>query len=69
MFGLGLGEIIVIAIALVVFVRPKDLPRLAGRLGRAYAQLRGQLSEFRETLERQDTNPHDGADTTTKGDA
>ena len=68
MFGLGLGEIIVIVIALVVFVRPKDLPRLARRLGRAYGQLRAQLSDFRETLERQDTNRDHGADTTTKGD-
>lgn len=38
MFGIGASELLVILCVAVVFVRPKDLPKLMRRLGRLYAR-------------------------------
>ncbi len=43
MFGLGFIEILVIFLAVIVFVNPKDLPAFFRKIGRVY----GQIKDFR----------------------
>jgi Sec-independent protein translocase protein TatA len=40
MFGLGFVEILIILLVAIVFINPKDLPKLFRRLGRLVQQLR-----------------------------
>jgi sec-independent protein translocase protein TatB len=40
MFGLGFIEILIIFVAVIVFVNPKDLPKFFRTLGRLYQQIR-----------------------------
>jgi Sec-independent protein translocase protein TatA len=39
-FGLGFVEILIIFLALIIFINPKDLPKVFRRLGRLVQQLR-----------------------------
>jgi Sec-independent protein translocase protein TatA len=39
-FGLGFVEILIIFLALIIFINPKDLPKVFRRLGRVVQQLR-----------------------------
>ncbi len=39
MFGIGVGELLVIAIAAVVLIDPKDLPAFVRKVGRAWGEL------------------------------
>lgn len=48
MFGLGLGEILIILIVAVIFVNPEDLPKFFRRLG----GLVQQLSDVKESSAR-----------------
>lgn len=41
MFGLGIWEIVLLCIALLVFVRPEELPKVMGKLGRWYGRVAG----------------------------
>jgi len=40
MFGLGFFEILIIFLVVIVFINPKDLPKVFRRLGRLVRQLR-----------------------------
>ena len=40
MFGLGFVEILVIFLVAIIFINPKDLPKVFRRLGRLVRQLR-----------------------------
>lgn len=40
MFGLGLWEVFAILLVAIVFINPKDLPKIARTLGRWYSRLR-----------------------------
>ena len=40
MFGLGFIEILIIFLAVIVFVNPKDLPKFFHKIGRLYQQIR-----------------------------
>jgi Tat protein translocase TatB subunit len=40
MFGLGFVEILIILLVAIVFINPKDLPKLFRRIGRLVQQLR-----------------------------
>lgn len=55
MFGLGGAELIVVVLLAVLFIGPKDLPRVARQLGRFFGQLKGATEEFKSTLEREIT--------------
>lgn len=50
MFGLGFWEIAIIAVAVVIFVQPKDLPGLFFRIGRLYGQLQAFNRSVRSTM-------------------
>ena len=47
MFGLGAGELIVIAVVIVVCTRPRDFPRILRRLGRIFGRLQGSCDPGR----------------------
>lgn len=49
MFGIGLSELLVILCVIIIFVRPRDLPKLFRRLGRMYAQLRSFYDQIAAT--------------------
>jgi sec-independent protein translocase protein TatB len=50
-FGIGWSELLVIALAILVFLGPKDLPRLFNRLGRLMRELQTASRELRNQLE------------------
>ena len=61
MFGLGLWEIATIALVIVVFVKPSELPRAARTVGRVVrriqtvsAQARAEMRQLGAALERTD---------------
>jgi len=39
MFGLGLWEIVVIVVAVIIFIRPRDLPTFLRNLGKMYRRI------------------------------
>ncbi len=66
MFGIGLTEIVVIAVVALIFLRPKDLPRLFRTMGKAYRRITAEVGEFKEMLDaagaepREDTKMEEG---------
>ena len=50
MFGLGLGEIIVITILALVFVGPKRLPEAGRKIGQLYRQFREAADTVKGTV-------------------
>ena len=54
MFGLGAGELILIAVVALLFVGPDKLPQAAKTIGRGIRGLRQQTSDLTRTIE-QDT--------------
>lgn len=73
MFGLGLWEIGIIALVIVLFVKPSELPRAARRVGRvvrkvqtASARAKAEMRQLGAALEQADqersgATPPDGA--------
>ncbi|AZN72196.1 twin-arginine translocase subunit TatB [Georhizobium profundi] len=51
MLDLGWGEILVIAIVLILVVGPKDLPRVLRTFGRTMTKLRSMAGEFRSQFD------------------
>ena len=49
MFGLGGGEILLIAVFALLFVGPKKLPELARGLGRSLKEFQRAKDEFADT--------------------
>jgi len=45
--SLGIGEILLIIIAVVLFVQPKDFPKLLNTFGNVYAEIQRQLAKFK----------------------
>lgn len=53
MFAIGWTEMLVIAVALVVAVKPEQMPEVARTLGRAYGKLQRLIYESRRILEKE----------------
>jgi len=51
MFGIGMPELILIAVVALIVLGPKKLPDLAKSLGRAVRKFRKATSELKETLQ------------------
>jgi sec-independent protein translocase protein TatB len=51
MFGIGMPELILIAVVALIVLGPKKLPDLAKSLGRALREFRKATSELKETLQ------------------
>jgi sec-independent protein translocase protein TatA len=48
MFGLGMGELVLIGLVLFIFIGPKKIPELAKGLGEGIGTLKKALVEHRE---------------------
>ena len=46
MFGIGFGEILVILLIAIVFIRPEDLPKFLRSAGRLYGQIKRMYKEI-----------------------
>jgi Tat protein translocase TatB subunit len=51
MFGLGMGEIVVILIVALLVLGPNKLPEAAKQIGKAIRELRKHTDSLRETIE------------------
>jgi Sec-independent protein translocase protein TatA len=47
MFGIGFSELVVILLAIIVFVNPKDLPAFVRKVGRAWGELQSLMDRFK----------------------
>ncbi len=63
MFGLGVWEIALICVALLVFVRPEELPRVMRKAGRLYGRVTGAsrriMRQFQYSMELDDDPQQD----------
>jgi Sec-independent protein translocase protein TatA len=50
MFGLGLSEIAVILLAIVVFVKPNELPKFMRKLGYVMRRMQDEREAFKRSL-------------------
>ncbi|MCA1926843.1 MAG: twin-arginine translocase TatA/TatE family subunit [Calditerrivibrio sp.] len=50
MFGLGLSEVLLIAIVAIVVIGPKKLPEVARALGKGYAEFKKALDGFKDAV-------------------
>lgn len=59
MFGIGFGELVLIALVVLVVYGPKRLPEVARKLGSAAHEARKMTAEFRAALtgENEPTKP------------
>ena len=51
MFGIGLPELIIIAVVALIFIGPKNLPGVIRSLGRGLVQVKRATNEVRETVQ------------------
>ena len=51
MFGLGMGELMVILVIALIFLGPQKLPEAAKALGRGIRELRKHTRDFEQTIE------------------
>jgi len=51
MFGLGISEIIVIVVAALIFVGPKQLPEFIKSAGKLFVQIRRATNEVKSTVD------------------
>jgi len=50
MFGLGLWEIVIIIVAVLIFIKPEDLPGFFRKIGRIYGQIKQYNREMVKKL-------------------
>ena len=59
MFGLGVGEVILICVLGLIFVGPKKIPELARSLGRGIQEFRRAKDEVLEELHHENGKDND----------
>ena len=64
MFGLGVGEIVLISVVALIFIGPKKLPELARGLGKGMREFQNAAKGVTEAIRQPDT--HVGTDTSDK---
>ena len=52
MFGIGFGEVLIILLVAIVFIRPEDLPKFLARAGRFYGQIKRMYNEVMRTKDK-----------------
>ena len=52
MFGLGMGELLVIALVALLFIGPEKLPGAAKSLGKGIRELRRNTRDLRDAIEK-----------------
>jgi len=50
MFGLGTGELIVVAILALIFIGPEKLPTIATKLGKWTREIRSGIDEIKQNF-------------------
>jgi sec-independent protein translocase protein TatA len=65
MFGLGIGEIVVILFIALIFIGPKKLPELAKGLGKGIREFQNAANGIKETIKNPDSNAQSSAPTAT----
>ena len=48
MFNIGFSELVLILLVALIFVGPKDLPKVGAAIGRAVRKMKTYLDEFKE---------------------
>ncbi len=67
MFGLGMSELMLIAVIALVVVGPKKLPEIAKSFGKGYGEFRRNLNDLKESVDLDaDVNPTKSSPLTTK---
>jgi Sec-independent protein translocase protein TatA len=51
MFGIGGSELLIIVLAIVIFINPKDFPAFARKLGRLWGQIKSVNSKIKSAVE------------------
>jgi TatA/E family protein of Tat protein translocase len=51
MFGLGIGEVVIILFIALIFIGPKKLPELAKGLGKGLREFQGAMKGFTSTIQ------------------
>ncbi len=70
MFGLGLWEIVIIVVAAIIFIRPRDLPTFLRNLGKLYRRITDlykDMSEMMKNVGDEIRKPAVAADTANSG--
>ncbi len=52
MFNIGFQEIIIVVIAAIVFVGPKELPGAAKKIGKGFFKIKKEVREIMNKLQR-----------------
>ena len=52
MFGVGYGEILIVLLIAVIFIRPEDLPKFLRRAARLYAKIKRMYNEVIQTKDK-----------------
>ena len=52
MFGIGFGEILIVLLIAIVFIRPEDLPKFLRSAGRLYGQIKRMYNELLQTKDK-----------------
>ncbi len=53
MFGLGGTELLLVLLIAVIFIGPKELPKVASQLGRFYRQFKDAAENLKTTVEKE----------------
>ena len=51
MLGLGFWEIALISVAVLIFIRPEELPRVMKRFGQFYGRITGRTEKFYQNFQ------------------
>jgi Sec-independent protein translocase protein TatA len=52
MFGIGFSEVVIVFLAVIIFVRPGDLPKFLRMAGRLYGRAKRTYSELTDLKDR-----------------
>ena len=52
MFGIGFGEILIVLLIAIIFIRPEDLPKFLRAAGRLYGQIKKMYSEAKQAKDK-----------------
>jgi Tat protein translocase TatB subunit len=53
MFGLGGAELVFVIVLAIIFIGPKDLPKVAYQLGKLFRQFKAAADDLKQTVERE----------------
>lgn len=57
MFGLGTGELLLVAVLALIFIGPEKLPEIATKLGKWTREIRSTIDEVKTSFTDKDKKP------------